>query len=90
VNKFAGYFFIFGILAILVAQATDNILDAEIFSDPEMIKIIGTVEESSELYASLFFLNSIFFLWILIKEGENPFNLHPPKNAFLISWLFKK
>ena len=88
VNKFIGYFFIFGILAILVAQGTDIILDAEIFSDSEILKLIGTVEESSELYASLFFLNAISYLWIMINEGKNPFKTHPAKNVFLISWVY--
>lgn len=90
VNKYTGYFFIFGILAILIAQVTDNLLDAEILSDPGIIRNIGIVEESSELYASIFFLNSISYLWIMINEGKNPFKKHPPENVFLISWLYNK
>jgi hypothetical protein len=90
VNKYCGYYFIFGILAILIAQATDIILDAKILSDPEILRVMSIVEESFELFAALFFLNSIFYLWILIRDGKNPFNLELPNNVFLISWFYEK
>jgi hypothetical protein len=90
VNKYCGYYFIFGVFAILVAQVTDNILDSEIISGQEFIRIIGTVEESSELYAALFFLNSIFYLWILLSRDKNPFYSKLPNNVFLINWFYGK
>jgi len=45
-NKYIGNFFIFGLLAILIAQGTDILLDAEIFTDPE-IAVIGLSEEEA-------------------------------------------
>ena len=62
IDRFSAKLCIFGIIALVIAQVCDNILDFHIMIELARSLHLSVVEESLELYSSLFFLHAFTIL----------------------------
>lgn len=66
IDKYTGYLCIIGVAVLVAGVGIDAILDEKVFSNEGILRALSITEESSELFAALFFLHTFLNLKLVV------------------------